>query len=432
LGVFGEKLRQHRERRGLSLEAISSATKISPRMLSALEDEHFEQLPGGVFNKGFVRAYARVVGLDEDEALSDYLTALRESQIHSQTSPPNFRREARPIPQPEPPTREKEGGSFTRANEDSMRPDAITSQVEDRRTRSDRRLQSRRSADGQAENPPQKSQVGEFSHAVQPPPQPRAPESYAAPEENYPVQYSEEEPATPPASFLNLSAPAEDDYQLDPDARQTNSTSPVRWQNLAIPLILLTLVLALWALHRRNTAVSRQTAVSQTASSQSVTTQTDATQAAAPPESSETTARASSPPARVVTSSPAKPAPVPSPHSSTPPRTSTASPPIHSQPIAAKPKPLPTFTLVIRAAKTSWISITADGQPVAQETLIAPAHTSVRATQEIVVKTRNAGALSFTLNHLEIPPQGAEGEARTYSFDANGLRATFPSSTAVR
>src|SRR6202040_2454234 len=90
VGTFGEKLRQQREQRGISLDAISTVTKISPRMLRAIEDEHFDQLPGGVFNKGFVRAYARQVGLDEEEAVSDYLAALRENQIHSQTILPNF------------------------------------------------------------------------------------------------------------------------------------------------------------------------------------------------------------------------------------------------------------------------------------------------------------------------------------------------------
>src|ERR1700722_8980381 len=90
LGTFGEKLRKQREQRGISLDAISTITKISTRMLRAIEDEHFDQLPGGVFSKGFVRAYARQVGLNEEEAVADYLTALRENQIQSQTVYPNF------------------------------------------------------------------------------------------------------------------------------------------------------------------------------------------------------------------------------------------------------------------------------------------------------------------------------------------------------
>ena len=78
LPSFGEKLKLEREKRKISLEQISSSTKIGTRMLQALEEDKFNQLPGGVFNKGFVRAYARVVGLDEDQAVADYLEASGE------------------------------------------------------------------------------------------------------------------------------------------------------------------------------------------------------------------------------------------------------------------------------------------------------------------------------------------------------------------
>ena len=76
---FGEKLKLEREKRKISLEEISSSTKIGTRMLQALEEEKFNQLPGGIFNKGFVRAYARAVGLDEDQAVADYLQASGEA-----------------------------------------------------------------------------------------------------------------------------------------------------------------------------------------------------------------------------------------------------------------------------------------------------------------------------------------------------------------
>jgi cytoskeleton protein RodZ len=75
LPSFGEKLKQEREKRKITLEQISSSTKIGTRMLQALEEDKFNQLPGGIFNKGFVRAYARVVGLDEDQTVADYLEA---------------------------------------------------------------------------------------------------------------------------------------------------------------------------------------------------------------------------------------------------------------------------------------------------------------------------------------------------------------------
>lgn len=72
---FGEKLKQEREKRNITLEQISATTKIGTRLLQALEEDKFSQLPGGIFNKGFVRAYSRCVGLDEDQIVADYLQA---------------------------------------------------------------------------------------------------------------------------------------------------------------------------------------------------------------------------------------------------------------------------------------------------------------------------------------------------------------------
>ncbi len=75
LPSFGEKLKQEREKRKITLEQISVSTKIGTRMLQALEEDKFSQLPGGIFNKGFVRAYSRCVGLDEDQTVAEYLQA---------------------------------------------------------------------------------------------------------------------------------------------------------------------------------------------------------------------------------------------------------------------------------------------------------------------------------------------------------------------
>lgn len=72
---FGERLRRQREMRGVSLEEISKSTKIGTRSLKAIEDEDFEKLPGGIFNKGFVRAYAHFLGLDEEQIVGDFKEA---------------------------------------------------------------------------------------------------------------------------------------------------------------------------------------------------------------------------------------------------------------------------------------------------------------------------------------------------------------------
>lgn len=58
--------------RGVTLEEISAATRIAPRFLVALENEQWDKLPGGVFNRGFIRAIARFLGLDEDTLVSEY------------------------------------------------------------------------------------------------------------------------------------------------------------------------------------------------------------------------------------------------------------------------------------------------------------------------------------------------------------------------
>ena len=79
--------------------------------------------------------------------------------------------------------------------------------------------------------------------------------------------------------------------------------------------------------------------------------------------------------------------------------------------------------LMIRATETSWISVQADGETVSQETLIAPAHASVHATREIVARIGNAAGITFPWNGREIPAGGAEAEAKTFVFDANGMRA---------
>ena len=70
---FGEQLKRERRLRNVSLEEISKATKISMRYLRALEADEFSQLPGGVFDRGYVRAYAQFVGLDEEATVEAYV-----------------------------------------------------------------------------------------------------------------------------------------------------------------------------------------------------------------------------------------------------------------------------------------------------------------------------------------------------------------------
>jgi cytoskeleton protein RodZ len=72
---FGSWLRQQREIRNISLREISDNTKIGMRYLEALEDDRFEILPAPIFAKGFLREYAKYVGLDADEVVNFYIAA---------------------------------------------------------------------------------------------------------------------------------------------------------------------------------------------------------------------------------------------------------------------------------------------------------------------------------------------------------------------
>lgn len=82
-GNFGERLKREREMREVSLAEVTSGTRIGPRFLEALENEDWEKLPGGIFNRGFVRAIARYLGLDEESLLAEYDLARGEQKIEA-------------------------------------------------------------------------------------------------------------------------------------------------------------------------------------------------------------------------------------------------------------------------------------------------------------------------------------------------------------
>lgn len=85
MSEFGLHLKQAREGRGISLRQIASATKISTGALEALERGDFSRLPGGIFSRAFVRAYADEVGLDPEETVRQYTElaeALAASSLH--------------------------------------------------------------------------------------------------------------------------------------------------------------------------------------------------------------------------------------------------------------------------------------------------------------------------------------------------------------
>jgi cytoskeletal protein RodZ len=76
--TIGEQLRSAREARGIALREISDQTRISIHYLEAIELNDYRHLPGGIFNRSFVKAYARYVGYDEKQAVEGYTRHMRD------------------------------------------------------------------------------------------------------------------------------------------------------------------------------------------------------------------------------------------------------------------------------------------------------------------------------------------------------------------
>jgi cytoskeleton protein RodZ len=303
---FGEKLRKEREQRKITLDDISSSTKISTRMLRALEDEHFDQLPGGVFNKGFIRAYARHIGLDEEQAITDYLDATNQN------------------------------------------PSGAT-----------------------------------------------------------------------PASVPEISVVAAQAAQIDRlRALNRNGAARVPWEVLAALLLLVAVVLVFWSYRKRGASVARseptsqKASVSPTSSVTAVPTPASGSSATPAPASASSASRLSSgtSPEAIASPAPVRDA------AETSPLPASAPPPAS---LAAGSH---AFTLVIRAAEDSWLSIATDAKSPNEETLIAGQQQSIPADHQIVIKAGNVGGLVFALNGKQLPSQGDYGEVKTLLFDSQGVR----------
>jgi cytoskeletal protein RodZ len=365
VGDFGDKFRTAREKKELSLDDVSNVTKIGARMLRAIEQEHFDDLPGGVFNKGFIRAYAKHLGLDAEEAVSDYLTTLRQAQIDAQEvwEPPAATRSDRPKPHTSDPKK------------------------------------------------------------VEPKP--------AAPKPAAPVQVEE---------LPDLQMPRAEHIRPSRKDFFNQQGGGVPWKIFAAAALVLVLGIFLWIRHSNRTRVAavppdKPAAV---ASAEAASIAPPSAQASQPPRPATTMA---SVPATTVPAATVPAATVPTatkaaaeePVKSTPNTGATPSPqPDSSNDVTVKnfgksspktsPKSVPSLSLVIRATQNSWVSVMADGQLVTQETLIAPAHTSVRASQEINVRVGNAAGVSFLWNGKEIAAEGGEAEVKNYIFDSTGMR----------
>jgi cytoskeletal protein RodZ len=78
---IGQYLRRHREGRAMSMEEASRATRIPVASLERLENDHFDDLPGEVFVRGFMKSYARALHLSADEVLARYTSSRRVATV---------------------------------------------------------------------------------------------------------------------------------------------------------------------------------------------------------------------------------------------------------------------------------------------------------------------------------------------------------------
>ena len=395
MGQFGDKFRKAREGKELTLDDVSNVIKIGPRMLQAIEEENFDRLPGGVFNKGFIRAYSKHLGLNPDETIAEYLETVRQAQVAAQQA-----WEPAAAPEVAPPAKEIKDDSKPVATVSTKTsppaPAALRLSQPAVKPQPPAAVQTR-----QAEHPAQKQETHPARKAFTPPPEGSSSwklfvvagiifilgitlwlrrSQTGNPAAAYPNQASAKAPAVSSSAPATSPAPTMSPQMSDHAARSTPVTSAALLQ-------------------------------SPPANSQPPKASAPAVTQPALNASAGTTNVASKPQNRIEEKSDVTI------------RTfGNSAPPVNAATPKAPDTSIATFTLTIRATENSWLSIVADGQPVRQETLIAPAHTSVHASREIVVKVGNAAGVSFLFNGKEISAQGNEAEAKTLVFDSSGLK----------
>jgi cytoskeleton protein RodZ len=312
LPSFGEKLKLEREKRKISLEQISSSTKIGTRMLQALEEDKFNQLPGGIFNKGFVRAYSRVVGLDEDQTVAEYLQASGDAPL----------------------VRNEPGGH-----------EAASHEAAGHENRARENQQNVRRLEAISDSP----------------------------------------------------------------------ARPLPWGLFAALLLVVALALSFWSHRQRERArlaVPPTTTTTAPLSNGATAASSEAGGASSPTSNSAVNAAPT-------TSSSTNGPPTGESAASVAPKTSPQS----TAATAALPGE---FTVVIQAREESWVSIVADGKTTASELLAAGNERTVRGRKEVIVKTGNAGGITFRFNGKKLDTGGEYGEVKTVTFGPGGLLPSAP------
>lgn len=431
VGAFGEKFREERDRRGLTLDDISNVTKISSRMLQAIEQERFDVLPGGVFNKGFIRAYAKVLGFNTEDCITEYLTALRQAQLDAQNavwdqtpSPQTIpSRIAQPPAQPTVAQRLSVIESEPRPSHASM-PAKISAPQPLWPAREAAMPTPIIPSTGAPPDtlpplwtPPSSASQSKLSPlpVFDPPSTPALSSPEAATKQApslHPPQPSspilvEEEAQAPQPSVQPISHPQKKQVSAAASVAQANGT---RWKVPALILSAGVIIVAalLWNHSTRQTTTKVIAPVNLS--------------------SSPSTAANLKTPAAQLSGSTAAPvrASAPSENESAE-KTSNvqdAAVPAATHLAKARPKVPAPFRVGILASENCRVSITADGELVSSENLIAPADTSVKANHEVVVQVSNAAGISFRWNDRPISVKTGDTEtgAKTFVFDNTGLR----------
>lgn len=442
MGSFGEKFREERERRGFTLDDISNVTKINSRMLQAIEQEHFDVLPGGVFNKGFVRAYAKLLGFNDQEAVAGYLTALRQAQLDAQNAAwdqPPPRTPSAPIasaPSKQQVTASSKIGNSSSPSSDSPVPEPLVRVPFPAQSGSASVSSENGSGAVSNERPERESQVPPMVIAaplwISPPLSSSAPaKSLPTPPPlvTPPVNVAQVPPVSVAESSTSVQTPqAESSSDVERLSPQILAEKPPGQQRSAIrsapatvpmqrssgaqwkaPLAILGLGviivgILLWGRHSRAASPTVTAPVAANASTSAMPPNLGA-----PPS---ITNAANTPPKAGGSNSSAE-------HADSSAASTSHAPP-HSA--AKKPQAPAPFRVAIRASENCWVSITADGELVARENLIAPATTSVKASHELVVQVSNPAGVSFRWNDRTISAESDSG-TKTFVFDSNGLRS---------
>jgi cytoskeleton protein RodZ len=296
---FGEHLRRQREKSGVSLEQIVATTKISRRLLQALEDEQFDLLPGGIFNKSYVKAYAKCVGLNEDEAVAEYLEA-------SQEAPPDTR--------------------------------VIAQQHSS--IHSDRR--------------PERSQF----------------------------------PFVPVLVLVVVAAGAVGGWRIYQERKRD------REQLMQAPA----------------------SGPSATSSAIASPARENASQAAQPAAEPKLPTGSGAPPSEITSSSSKSVSPA-----------GATSVPSSQQRLAAGSSSVAPFEVTIRPRNRAWVSIKSDGRYVVRGIIQPPDVKVIRATDEVVFYTGNAGAVEVAFDGKDVPLTGGANEEKVLVFNSHGLLPKVPS-----